>query len=156
MHELQVNVKCPYCKKSLMDAAQIIDGYPSIKVVIQHRNRHGLLYLSSIYGSYAIHSEIFVPLDEIVLFFCPHCQSSLLTRKTCEACQVPMTSFELINGGNVQICSRQGCKKHHIEFSSLSQEISAFYDEYAATPAGYGKIGSAPASWKKKSAPDGI
>ncbi len=135
MRELQVNVKCPYCKKSLMDKAMIIEGYPSVKVMIQHRNRQGLLYLSSIYGSYTIHSEVHVPMDEIVLFFCPHCQSSLLTNDMCERCHVPMTVFELMNGGKVQICSRRGCKKHLIEFSDLSQEISAFYEEYSASPA---------------------
>jgi len=134
MIEMQVNVKCPYCKKSLMDESHIIDGYPSVKVLIQYHNKQGLLYLSSIYGSYDIHSEIYIPMDEIVLFFCPHCHSSLLTNKMCERCNVPMTLFELMNGGYVQICSQRGCKKHLIEFSNLSQEISTFYDKYSASP----------------------
>ena len=57
MNELQVNIRCPYCKQSLMYDGQIIDGYPSIKVVIQNSNKRGMLYLSSIYGSYNIISE---------------------------------------------------------------------------------------------------
>jgi hypothetical protein len=130
MDKLQVNVKCPYCKKSLMDGETLIDDYPSIKVVIQYHDKQGILRLSSIYGSYLINSEIHVPLDEIVLFFCPHCHSSLLVKNLCDKCQAPMTSFELINGGEVQICSRKGCKKHLIEFSNLEQEISAFYNFY--------------------------
>jgi len=55
MNELQVNIRCPYCKQILMYDGQIIDGYPSIKVVIQISNKRGMLYLSSIYGSYNIY-----------------------------------------------------------------------------------------------------
>jgi ssDNA-binding Zn-finger/Zn-ribbon topoisomerase 1 len=131
MHELKVNVKCPYCRKSLMDEEKMIDDLPSIKVFIQFNDKKGLLYLSAIYGSYTISSETHIPMDEIVLFFCPHCHSSLLTKNLCEKCHVPMAAFELKQGGRVQICSKRGCKKHLIEFSNLSQEISTFYDEYS-------------------------
>ena len=131
MHELKVNVKCPYCRQSLMDKEKTIDGLPSIKVFIQFHDKKGFLYLSSIYGSYSISSETHIPTDEIVLFFCPHCHSSLLTNNLCENCHVPMTEFELKQGGRVQICSKRGCKKHAIEFSNLSQEISTFYSEYS-------------------------
>ncbi len=130
MNELQVNIRCPYCKQSLMDEERQIDGYPSVKVVIQNSNKRGLLYLSSIYGSYNFTSEVYVPMDEIVLFFCPHCQSSLLLKDLCDKCSAPMTFFELFQGGKVQICSRRGCKKHLIEFSDLSQEISTLYNTY--------------------------
>jgi methionyl-tRNA synthetase len=130
MNKLVVNVKCPYCKRSLMEESQMIDGYPSVKVVIQHHNKRGTLYLSSIYGSYTIISEFFIPMEELVLFFCPHCDSSLLIKNLCDQCSAPMTIFELLNGGQVQICSRRGCKKHLIEYSNLSQEISELYNTY--------------------------
>ncbi len=130
MNELQVNVRCPYCKQSLMYDDQIIDGYPSIKVVIQYSNKRGILYLSSIYGSYNIISGFNIPMDEMLLFFCPDCQSSLLIKDLCDKCSAPMTLFELLQGGKVQICSRRGCKKHLIEFSDLSQEISTLYNAY--------------------------
>ncbi|MFB0566149.1 MAG: hypothetical protein ACETWK_10790 [Candidatus Aminicenantaceae bacterium] len=130
MDKLKINVKCPYCKKSFMDEKTTIDGLPSIKVVIQHRNMRGILYLSQIYGSYNISSEINVPTDELILFFCPFCDSSLLTKNLCDKCKGPMTFFELLNGGQVQICSRRGCRKHLIEFSKLEQEISALYNVY--------------------------
>jgi len=130
MNKLAVNVKCPYCKKSLMEESQVIDGYPSVKVVIQHHNKRGTLYLSSIYGSYNIISEFFIPMEELVLFFCPHCDSSLLIKNLCDKCSAPMTIFELLNGGQVQVCSRRGCKKHLIEYSNLAQEISDLYNIY--------------------------
>ena len=132
MHELKVQVKCPFCRQSLMDEDEMIDDLPSIKVFIQFSDKKGFLYLSSIYGSYTIRSEVHIPLNEIVLFFCPHCRSSLLTNTLCEKCQVPMAAFELRQGGKVQICSKRGCKKHIIEFSNLSQEISTFFTEYSA------------------------
>jgi hypothetical protein len=128
MKKLVVSVKCPYCKKSLMEDEKMIDGYPSVKVFIQHHSKRGTLYLSSIYGSYNIISEFVIPMDELVLFSCPHCDSSLLIKNLCDKCSAPMTIFELLNGGQVQICSRRGCKKHLIEYSNLSQEISALYD----------------------------
>lgn len=114
-----------------MDEEKMIDGLPSIKIFIQFNDKKGLLYLSAIYGSYTISSETHIPMDEIVLFFCPHCHSSLLTKNLCEKCHVPMAVFELKQGGKVQICSKRGCTKHMIEFSNLSQKISTFYSEYS-------------------------
>jgi hypothetical protein len=113
-----------------MDEDKTIDGYPSVKVVIQNSNKRGMLYLSSIYGSYNIISEFNIPVDEIILFFCPHCQSSLLIKDLCDECSSPMTFFELLRGGKVQICSRRGCNKNLIEFSNLAQEISTLYSTY--------------------------
>lgn len=130
MNKLVVNIKCPYCKKSFMEENKMIDGYPSVKVVIQHHNKRGTLHLSSVYGSYTIISEFFIPMEELVLFFCPHCDSSLLIKNLCDKCNAPMTIFELLNGGQVQICSRRGCKKHLIEYSNLAQEISELYNTY--------------------------
>ncbi|UCC39052.1 MAG: hypothetical protein JSV96_14765 [Candidatus Aminicenantes bacterium] len=69
MKKLVVSVKCPYCKKSLMEDEKMIDGYPSVKVNIQHQDKRGALYLSSIYGSYNIISEFIIPMEELVLIF---------------------------------------------------------------------------------------
>jgi hypothetical protein len=130
MEKLAVNVKCPYCKKSFMDEETQIDGYPSVKVNIQYGNKIGALNLSSIYGSYNIISEIHLPEEELVLFFCPECQASLLLKDLCEDCKAPLAFFELKNGGKVQICSRRGCKYHSIDYSNLSQKISSLYSAY--------------------------
>lgn len=127
MEKLVVRVKCPYCKKSFMDGETQIDGYPSVRVNIQHGNKIGTLNLSSIYGSYNIISEINIPEEEIVLFFCPECHASLSLKYLCEECKAPLAFFELKNGGKVQICSRRGCKYHAIDYSNLSQKISALY-----------------------------
>jgi len=130
MEKLVVSVKCPYCKKSFMDEESQIDGYPSVKVDIQYGNKIGTLNLSSIYGSYNIISEIHLPQEEMVLFFCPECHASLLLKDLCEDCKAPLAFFELKNGGKVQICSRRGCKYHSIDYSNLSQKISSLYSAY--------------------------
>jgi hypothetical protein len=113
-----------------MDEETQIDGYPSVRVNIQFSNKTSVLNLSSIYGSYNILSEIPIPEEEMVLFFCPECQASLLLKDLCEDCKAPLAFFELKNGGRVQICSRRGCKYHSIDYSNLSQKISSLYSAY--------------------------
>jgi uncharacterized protein YbaR (Trm112 family) len=130
MKELVVNVKCPYCRKSLLDAEKQIDNYPSVKTEIRYRDKVGTLYLSSKFGSYNIISEIFILQGEMVLFSCPECKASLLLRDLCEECKAPLAFLELKNGGMVQICSRRGCKYHFIDYTNFAQKLSAFYDTY--------------------------
>jgi hypothetical protein len=110
-----------------MDEDFHIDDLPSIRVKIQHGDKTQNLYLSSIYGSYNISSELYIPKDEIVLFFCPECEASLILKELCGDCSAPTAFFELKDGGKVKICSRRGCKCHSIEYSDTSQKISALY-----------------------------
>lgn len=130
MEEIVVEVKCPYCRKKLMDFEKRIDGYPSVKIRMQHRDKTGVLYLSPLFGSYNIISEIYVPKEEIVLFFCPECGASLFSKDLCEECEAPLAFLELIDGGTVQICSRRGCKYHFIDYKDFAQKLSVFYDTY--------------------------
>lgn len=130
MMKVPLNVQCPSCKHSLMDSDKMIDGYSSVRVVIQYGDKRGTLFLSSVYDSHNNVSEIDVPLDEKVLFFCPLCNSDLLTTTRCDKCNAPMASFELSQGGKLKICSRRGCKQHFIKFADLAKEISVLYDVY--------------------------
>lgn len=128
---IQVNIKCPHCGKSLMEEKHSLDGHPSVKVLIEYEKKKGFLHLSSLYGSYNIETEVFVPEKKIAQFFCPHCQKELKSTRICELCQAPMIPLRFAEGGTVQICSRRGCKKHLIEFEELETEIKAFYDKYS-------------------------
>jgi methionyl-tRNA synthetase len=127
---IQVNVKCPHCGKSFMEEGHKIDGHPSVKLLIEHEKKKGSLHLSSLYGSYNIETEVFVPEKRIAQFFCPHCQAELKSTRLCELCQAPMVAMNFEGGGIIQICSRRGCKKHLIEFGNLESELSAFYNKY--------------------------
>ena len=130
MEKIVVNVKCPYCRKSLMDEKKLIDDYPSVKINIQHHDKTGALYMSSIFGSYNILSDIYVPEEELALFSCPECNASLILKDLCEECKAPLAFLELKNGGTVQICSRRGCKYHFMDYTNFAQKLSVFYDKY--------------------------
>lgn len=111
-----------------MNSEKQIDGHPSVELKIQLHDKIGTLYLSSIFGSYNIMSDIHIPEKETVLFFCPKCNTSLLLKDLCEECKAPLAFLELKNGGTVQICSRRGCKYHFIDYTNFGQKLSVFYN----------------------------
>ncbi len=125
-----VSLKCPHCGKSLMDNKKLIDGYPSVCVKLTYAGKKGMLHLSAVYGSYNVESEIDVPKSKIAGFRCPHCDSDLKSTRKCDICNAQMVAFDLKSGGQVQICSRRGCKKHIIEFEDPKAELEAFYKSY--------------------------
>jgi len=125
-----VSVKCPHCGKSLMDKSKLIDGKPSIAVKISYAGKKGVLYLSSVYGSYNIQTELDVPRSKIAGFRCIYCNKDLKIARNCDLCNAPMVAFELKDGGKVSICSRRGCRKHVIEFEDPQKELEAFYRTY--------------------------
>ena len=127
---IQVKVKCPHCDKSLMEEKTKIDEVPSIKVIIEYKQKKGELFLSSLYGSYNVQSKLDVPKGAVVDFFCPYCGSSLKTGRICETCDAAMVGMNFHEGTRVQICSRRGCHKHLIEFEDLEKELLAFYNAY--------------------------
>lgn len=125
-----VNVKCPSCGKSLMDKNKIIDGHSAVAVKLTYAGKKGMLYLSPVYGSYNVETELNVPKSKIAGFRCPHCNADLKSTRKCDVCNAQMVAFELKEGGTVQICSRRGCKKHLIEFEDPSKELEIFYKTY--------------------------
>jgi ssDNA-binding Zn-finger/Zn-ribbon topoisomerase 1 len=125
-----VNVKCPHCGKSLMDKNKIIDGKPAIAVKITYGGKKSILYLSSVYGSYNIETDLDVPKSKIAGFRCIHCNADLKIERRCDLCRAQMVSFALVGGGKVSICSRRGCRKHVIEFEDPQKELEAFYRSY--------------------------
>jgi hypothetical protein len=130
MEKLVVSLKCPHCKKSLMNENIEINEFESIKVKISYRESEGELYLSAVYGSYDIISRIDVPEGECAVIACTECKTSLLIDERCEECGALLAIFELNTGGRVQICSRRGCRYHSIDFSDPTQKISALYTAY--------------------------
>lgn len=110
-----VEVSCGRCNHSFMDSKHLIDGHPAIKVTISFGDSHGWLLLSSVYGSYAIEAEREIPSDQVVHFFCPHCNAELSGGGPCADCGAPMVPMIVRGGGVVQICSRRGCKAHRLD-----------------------------------------
>ncbi|MFH1861541.1 MAG: NAD(P)H-dependent oxidoreductase subunit E [bacterium] len=112
-----LQVSCPRCNHSLMDARHLVDGYPAVRVTISFGRQHGWLCLSCLYGSYTTTSEYVIPPDAIANFFCPYCHTELTGSTSCLECGAPMVSMIIQQGGVVQICSRLGCKGHLLDLS---------------------------------------
>lgn len=125
---LQLDVACPECRTSLMDPAHLIDRAPSVHATIQVDGRRGWLRLSSVYGSYAIDSDLEIPHGAVAEFICPDCGSLLSGETVCDLCKAPLVTFRLSSGGQINICSRRGCKKHFLEFQSGVMALSRLYD----------------------------
>jgi NADH-quinone oxidoreductase subunit E len=115
-----IEVSCPRCNHSLMEAKHLIDDSPSIRMTIAFGHLHGCLRLSSLYGSYTIESEHEIPLEAVVNFFCPHCHAELLGASNCAECNAPMVPMIVRGGGIVQICSRRGCTSHLLDLNGVN------------------------------------
>jgi len=113
-----------------MDKENLVDNEPSIRLYIEKAGRKGVINLSSIYGSYNYKSDIEIPPGEIATFYCIHCNALLNSKSECLNCGAEMVPFYLDMGGKVSICSRSGCKNHHVEFEDLSMALRKLYQEY--------------------------
>jgi len=127
---ISILVNCPHCGKSLMDQKKHVDNEPSINLIVNNEKEKGMIWLSSIYGSYNYTSEVETPTGELVHFHCPHCRMELTSKTFCNICEAPMVDFTLDMGGRVSICSRSGCKNHAIAFEDLSLALKKLYQEY--------------------------
>ena len=127
---ISIQVKCPHCGKSLMSAVNKLESAPAIEVNLTYAGKHAPLYLSSLYGSYKVQTDMNIPVGKVAGFRCPHCKADLKSTRKCDACGSQMIAFELKAGGQVQICSRRGCKKHVLEFQDADTELQAFYKSY--------------------------
>jgi len=112
-----IEVRCPRCNHSLMDADFPIDGYPSIRCIGSFDDRHGWLRLSSLYGSGNTSAEHDIPPETVVRFFCPHCHRRLIGGSTCGTCEAPMVPMMIGGGGIVQICSRRACENRVLDLT---------------------------------------
>jgi predicted RNA-binding Zn-ribbon protein involved in translation (DUF1610 family) len=132
MKKLAVKVNCPDCGGSLMDNVHLINNKESIKLNIEvPGGEKGVIWLSSVYGDYNYSSDTHLPDDEVIAFFCPHCNKNLKRKKVeCENCGAPIISFRSTIGARISICSRHGCKNHYVVLENPDIEIQRFYEEY--------------------------
>lgn len=127
---VNLTVKCPHCGKSLMDETHLIKEHPSIKINIETERDRGILWLCSTYGCFMHENNIELKDKELVKFFCPHCNKSLLREILCKKCKAPMAGMNINVGGKVNICSRKGCDNHYIVFEDLNDAINLLYDKF--------------------------
>ncbi|MHA2430892.1 MAG: hypothetical protein ACXACC_07655 [Promethearchaeota archaeon] len=128
---IRLNVKCPHHKKSLLDEKNKIDGHLSIHLLYQLDGKNDEILLNSLYGSYNSKIPSSESYRDILTLLCPSCKTSLMSTRVCEKCKAQMVLVNIDEGGNIQICSRVGCKKHILEFEDLNTELKTFYNEYS-------------------------
>jgi predicted RNA-binding Zn-ribbon protein involved in translation (DUF1610 family) len=116
-----------------MDEGHQINGKASIKVNIVTERERGVLWLCSDYGCHAHENDIELRESEIVKFYCPKCNKSLMRDVNCKMCDADMVGFNIKAGGKVNICSRMGCENHYVVFEDLHSAISKFYQEYGVS-----------------------
>jgi len=110
-----IDVSCPRCNHSLMDADFVVDDHPSIHLSVCFDHKHGWMKLSSLYGGFNMVSEHDIPASTVVSFLCPHCHGQLIGRHPCPVCEAPMAPMMVRGGGIVQICSRRGCRHRMLD-----------------------------------------
>ena len=128
--QISLHVKCPHCRKSLMDEEVLLHDYPSIKLNVVTPEDRGVIYLCSLYECYDHQTDLELKKGTVVDFYCPKCNKEMLVNEECKVCGAPMVAFVLKVGGRVSICSRESCANHYIAFEDLSAELSKFYHEY--------------------------
>jgi hypothetical protein len=128
-HEIRVQVNCPNCNGSLMEPEVQLDGFDSIFFLAKVGNSIGQLYLSQIYGSY---NKIFRHVEDIIGSIvecsCPRCNTPFPVVGSCK-CTAPIIALNLKNGGNINVCTRNGCKKHSLEFEDINAAFSLFRNQ---------------------------
>ena len=115
-----IEVGCPRCNHSLMDADYPIDGRPSIRCNVFFGQRHGWLRLSSLYGSFNLAAEPEIPPGTVVKLFCPHCQVEISDGPACPECEAPMAPMMVRGGGVVCVCTRRGCRGHRLDLDGIN------------------------------------
>ena len=124
--QIKILVKCPICNESLMNSERRIDDLPSIDLKAKVGNNFGHIYLSQIYGSY---NKVFENVDDLkdslTEFSCSHCNSVFPAKETCD-CKADIISLALQIGGTIKFCTRNGCKKHSLEFENAEDAFRLF------------------------------
>lgn len=103
---------------------------PSVYCKAEVNGTSGKIWLCSTYGCYDHKTDLNIPHEAIVHFYCPHCEQELNTDVDCKVCDAKMVKFNIEIGGIVSICSRAGCKNHYVMFEDLESTIRKFTREY--------------------------
>lgn len=125
-NRIQIPVKCVNCGESLMNPKVLIDDLPAIELEAKLGEKVGEIFLSQEYGSY---NKEFRNLNDsvgsIATLSCPKCHQPFPVVQICD-CKAPMVGLQLEVGGIIKICTRNGCKKHALEFEDVNDAFTLF------------------------------
>jgi NADH-quinone oxidoreductase subunit E len=115
-----LNVSCPRCNHSLMDAAHPLEGHGAIGLVVSSGQQTGWLRLSALYGTHTFETEHGFSTGTLAQLFCPHCASELRGGGVCPDCEAPFVPLIVEGGAILQVCSRLGCQGHLLDVSGVN------------------------------------
>jgi len=115
-----LEVSCPRCNHSLMDGGTLVDGLPSVRLVLVGEGAVGPCYLSSLYGSPGMVCEVEVPEGTVCGLFCPRCHSDLAGASLCGDCGASTATLGVRGGGMVCVCRRRGCHARRLDLEGVN------------------------------------
>jgi hypothetical protein len=110
---------------SLMDPSVPINGYPSIKIILQYGEIKGIVHLDPVYGSFHNIFDVDIPEGVVVEMFCPTCNVSMKVNenRVCDWCFSPLFSLYLPNGGLLEGCLKVGCHQHKLKLVDVDEQL---------------------------------
>ncbi len=124
--KLTLQLACPNCRKSLMTPERKIDGLDAVRISARVLDTTGDIFLSQIYGSYRKEfSGVKNVEGSVIEGRCPNCATPFPVHRMCE-CGAPLFSMSLQQGGIINICSRNGCPRHSLEFENANDAFDLF------------------------------
>jgi NADH-quinone oxidoreductase subunit E len=115
-----LEVRCPRCNHSLMDAGVPLGGHASAALTVLAGSRTAKLWLSALYGFTAFRSTDGFTEGTVVRVFCPHCAGELSGVSMCLECGAPFVPLLVEGGAILQTCSRLGCRGHLLDVGGVS------------------------------------
>lgn len=125
-HQLRLQLSCPNCRKSLMSPERQIDGLDAVRITAKVLDTAGDIFLSQVYGSYRKEFGNAKDVEgSVIEGVCPHCRTPFPIHQMCE-CGAPLFTLSLHGGGLINICSRNGCQRHSLEFENADDAFELF------------------------------
>jgi NADH-quinone oxidoreductase subunit E len=115
-----VDVRCPRCNHTLMDAEHPLEGHASVALMLTAGTRTGWLRLSAVYGAHAFATENGFETGTVARVFCPHCAGELRGAAVCPECEAAFVPLSVEGGAILQVCSRLGCQGHLLDLSGVN------------------------------------
>lgn len=115
-----IEMSCPRCNHSLMDADKPLDGLPSARMMLTTGQAVGACLLSSLYGGTGLVCELDIPEGTVCQLFCPRCQGELASDWICDHCGSPMVTLAVRGGGMVCLCRRRGCHSQRLDLECVN------------------------------------
>jgi NADH-quinone oxidoreductase subunit E len=115
-----LEVRCPRCNHTLMDASEPLAGHASVSLTIVAGSTTGKLRLSAMYGCYGFKGPDGLADGVVVRMYCPHCAGELRGVSACPECDAPFVPLLVEGGAILQTCSRLGCPGHMLDLSGVN------------------------------------